>query len=65
MPYPDAKYPYDQRLVRAAPALLEAVQNAVHALNTVPKFRCGVSHSYAVASMCDAAIAKAEGKESQ
>lgn len=24
MPYPDAKYPYDQRLVRAAPGLLES-----------------------------------------
>ena len=62
MPYPDAKYPYDQRLVRAAPELLEAVRHAVHALNTVPRFRCGVFNSYDIASMCDAAIAKAEGR---
>jgi len=48
-------------LVAAAPELLTALRHAVNALNTVPRFECGVSHSYAVAAMCDAAIAKAEG----
>lgn len=62
MPYPDAKYPYDQRLVRAAPELLAAVRHAVCALNAVPMFRFGVFNSYDIASMCDHAIAKAEGR---
>ena len=61
MPYHDATYPCDQRLARAAPALLEAARHAVHALNTAPRFRCGVFNSYDIASMCDAAIAAAEG----
>lgn len=26
MPYPDAQYPYDQRLAKAAPALLSALR---------------------------------------
>lgn len=28
MPFPDAKYPFDQRLVRAAPAMLETLRRA-------------------------------------
>jgi len=28
MPYPDAKYPYDQQLVKAAPDLLDALKHA-------------------------------------
>lgn len=33
MPYPDAKYPYDQRLVRAAPELLAALRVATNAID--------------------------------
>ncbi len=33
MPFPDAKYPYDQRLVRAAPELLAALRVAANAID--------------------------------
>lgn len=47
------------RLIAAAPELLDALQEAVHALNTVPKFRVGDTNSYAIANLCDQAINKA------
>ena len=62
MPFPDAQYPYDQRLAKAAPDLLEACRHALHALNTAPRFRCGTLNSYDIASMLGHAIAQAEGR---
>lgn len=60
MPYPDAKYPYDQRLVRAAPELLAAAQSMQHA------FYYGDANSEMNAMIkLRKAIAKAEGKESE
>jgi len=52
MPFPDAKYPYDQRLVRSASRLLEACKLALVAGD----------QDY-VRFIIAAAIAKAEGKE--
>lgn len=33
MPFPDAQYPYDQRLAKAAPEMLEALRKAYAALD--------------------------------
>lgn len=53
----------DLALRLAADDLLAALEQAVEALNTVPRFR--VPHldtdSYAIASLCDRTIAKAKG----
>lgn len=49
-------------LIAAAPPLLFALRSAVNALNVAPRFRVGGTTSYAVAAMCDQAIAKAEGR---
>lgn len=57
--------PDDLALMAAAPDLLEACRHAVHALNTAPRFRCGTFNSYDIASMCDHAIAKAEGRSDE
>jgi hypothetical protein len=46
----------------AAEDLLAALWQAVDALNTAPRFQVGASDSYAIASLCDRAIAKATGK---
>ena len=49
--------------------LLEAVKLAVHALNRKPSFAVNcmdknIRNSYAIASICDKAIAKAQGDKS-
>jgi hypothetical protein len=53
----------DMRLRNAARDLLDALEQAVQALNTAPRFP--VSHldtdSYKIAAVCDRAIAKAKG----
>ena len=59
MPYPDAKYPYDQRLVRAAPELLAAARLANQELIDLGQ---GSSASPALRALWSA-IAKAEGRE--
>lgn len=46
----------------AASELLEALKQCVFALNVKAKFRCGDTDSYAIASVADEAIRKAEGK---
>lgn len=46
----------------AAPVMLAALRNAVHALNTIRNHRVGDTDSYSIASMCDKAIAIAEGR---
>lgn len=54
----------DLKLRLAAPDLLEALEQALVALNTAPRFKVpilGVIDSYAVAAICEAAIAKAKG----
>jgi len=51
------------RLIAAAPELYAALQEAVRALNTAKRFRVGDTDSYAIAALCDRAIAKAEGRE--
>jgi hypothetical protein len=53
----------DLRLRLAARELLDALEQALVALNTAPRFRVpilGVIDSYAVAAICEAAIAKAK-----
>jgi hypothetical protein len=49
-------------LVAAAPELLSALRQSVTALNMAPRFRVGDTDSYAIASACDRAISKAEGR---
>jgi hypothetical protein len=53
----------DMRLRRAARDLLDALEQAVQALNTAPRF--AVRHldtdSYKIAAVCDRAIARAKG----
>lgn len=54
----------DLRLRLAASDLLEALEQALVALNIAPRFSVpilGVADSYAVAAICEAAIAKAKG----
>ena len=53
----------DGRLLDAAADLLGAIAQAVAALNTAPRFRVPSlgTDSYAIAALCDAAIAKAKG----
>lgn len=46
-------------LRKAAPELLAALTLALRALNTAPRFRVGDTDSYRIASVVDAAIAKA------
>jgi hypothetical protein len=53
---------YD-RLIELAPELLAALKQAVTALNVAKRFRVLDTDSYQIAAMCDAAIAKAEGRE--
>lgn len=50
-------------LIAAAPDLLKALREAVRALNTAARFSVGTTDSYAIAALCDAAIAKAEGRK--
>jgi hypothetical protein len=50
-------------LIAAAPELLEAIRKAVFALNTARRFSVGDTNSYAIAALCDKAIAKAEGRK--
>lgn len=57
-----ASQPANASLIAAAPELLDACKHALHALNTAPRFRCGVLNSYDIASMLNHAIAKAEGR---
>jgi hypothetical protein len=60
---PPAIQEANAHLIAASPALRAAVELAVQALNTAPRFQ--VPHldmdSYAIASMCDRAIAEAKG----
>ena len=54
----------DLKLRLAARDLLEALEQALVALNTARRFKVpipGVTDSYAVAAICEAAIAKAKG----
>lgn len=53
----------DLRLQRAASDLLGALEKAVVALNVTPRFEVPslATNSYAVAAICDKAIAKAKG----
>ncbi len=59
----DLTEPDDERLQFAAGELLDALEQAVQALNTAPRFR--VPHldtdSYKIAAICERAIAKAKG----
>jgi hypothetical protein len=48
------------RLRLAASDLLAALERAVDALNTAPRFRVGDTDSYDIASLCDRAIAQAK-----
>lgn len=50
-------------LITAAPEMLDALQQAVQALNTVPRFQVPhlSSDSYRIASICTRAIAMAKG----
>jgi hypothetical protein len=54
------------RACRQTTALLEALEQALEALNTVPRFPVPslLTDSYRVAAMCDRAIAKAKGRAS-
>jgi len=49
--------------IAAAPDMLSALEQAVAALNTAPRFRVPSldSDSYRIAALCDAAIAKTKG----
>jgi hypothetical protein len=51
------------QLVASAPDLLAALEQAVAALNTAPRFAVPSldTDSYAIAALCDRAIAKAKG----
>jgi hypothetical protein len=51
------------KLIAAAPELLDALKQAVRALNEIARFTVGYSDSYAIAMQCDHAIAKAEGRD--
>lgn len=55
--------PYEA-LTQAAPDLLEALELAVAALNTAPRFPVPGrdTDSYAIAAVCDRTIAKAKGR---
>lgn len=44
------------RLIAAAPEMLEALQLALRALNTAPRFRVGDTNSYAIASRIEAVL---------
>ena len=46
----------------AAPELLKALKQAVMALNVAPRYAVGGTDSYEIASLCDRAINKAEGR---
>jgi hypothetical protein len=63
MPYPDAKYPYDQRLARAAPELLAAVKDIVACAHINTPW---VGKAYYISDgrmdAARAAAAKAEGR---
>ena len=74
MPYPDAKYPYDQRLARAAPDLMAALLIATDFINghneclSLPLGngdRAWNDYCIGLAEDCKSAIAKAKGKESE
>ena len=49
-------------LIAAAPELLAACHEAVSALNVKERFKVQGTNSYAIAALCDKAIAKAEGR---
>ena len=53
----------DAHLMAASPEMLDALQQAVTALNTVPRFAVPAldTDSYAIASICDRALARAKG----
>jgi hypothetical protein len=50
-----------RRLRLAASEMLQALELALTALNTAPRFSAGATDSYAVAAFCESAIAKAKG----
>jgi hypothetical protein len=52
------------RLAAAAPKLLAALEQAVRALNTAPRFKVGGDDSYKIASLCDEAVSAAKGGQS-
>ena len=49
----------------AAPTLLQALREAVRALNAEPRFKVGDTDSYAIAAMCDRAISAAGSATNQ
>lgn len=55
--------PADVELMAAAPEMLAALKQAVHALNVAKRFTVGATNSYAIATDIDRAIAKAEGRQ--
>lgn len=67
MPYPDAKYPYDQRLVRAAPKLLDVCQTLLEWQSEGDPYACEDWMEFAtdLGAQAGRAVAKAEGKESE
>jgi hypothetical protein len=72
MPFPDAKYPYDQRLVRAAPELLFACRELRKEMSDLADHVHHHTDSDYDLEYCNdavdlaaAAINKAEGKESE
>ena len=57
------------RLIAAAPEMLSALELAIQALNTAPRFKVGANEygiggtdSYKIATVVEAAIAKARGE---
>lgn len=65
MPFPDAQYPYDQRLAKAAPEMLEAVRLGIEWSDNdgYPDDHCMVSDAErAFRQAARAAFAKAEGR---
>ena len=64
MPYPDAKYPHDKRLVEAAPKLLKGLKGVLHW--TLTECECkDLNDEYRPCDYCTAqeAIAIAEGTQ--
>lgn len=59
---PEREQAANAALIAAAPELLDALRQAVTALNVKERFKVQGTDSYAIAALCDKAIAKAEGR---